>query len=207
MSGDCRTKTMPIPRASASIIRSIRQISLYREWVMMRGYHGLPNFTNFKPSERAGDASEISVSQIVHEGKHIRYRVFEAGQRIEAASGKNPAGMFLDEFLDPAIIAISQNAWDTTVIEQLPVYCIIEIRDAKDIPVTMEHLYLPFSTRHDTSDYLVASIHIFSEQARYEHSGLFQAAAYHKQKRHEYIIDPAMTFAEQVAHETDIVFI
>lgn len=205
MSGD--NHNMSIPRTSASIIRSIRQISLYRDWVTIRGQHNLPSLADFKPSERADDASEISVNEVVHQDSRIRYRVHEAGQFIETATGESIVGKFLDEFLDPGVIEAAHASWDKAVIEQLPVYIIIGMRDANGIPVTMENLHLPLSKHHDTSDFMASSMHIFSDQGRYQHAGLFLSENNHKLKRRDYIIDPDIAFDVQIASELDIEFV
>lgn len=194
-------------RSSANIIRAIRQISLNREWERLRRGHALPNIQDFEPDERVEDGSEISLNRVVRDNGHIRYRIFRVGERIQAASPTLLQGHFLDEVLNPAVIAVSQHAWDTAVIERLPVYVIIDIVDANAVPLTMEHLYLPFSENHVDADYLLVSINFLSEHARYQHDGLFDADAYRDQRRQEFLIDPAMTFAEHEAQESEIVFV
>ena len=46
-------------RAQASIIKSIRQVSLFREWLRLRGRNALPLIEDFSPDSRAGDADDL----------------------------------------------------------------------------------------------------------------------------------------------------
>ena len=56
---------MQFQKVHVSIVRSIRHVSLVRDWHRARGTRDLPEFSDFVPNERAGDAADLSISDIV----------------------------------------------------------------------------------------------------------------------------------------------
>ena len=56
---------MQFQRVHVSIVRSIRHVSLVRDWHRARGTRDLPEFSDFVPNERAGDSADLSISDIV----------------------------------------------------------------------------------------------------------------------------------------------
>src|SRR4051795_3977430 len=60
--------SMQFQRAHVSIIRSIRHVSLVRDWQRARGTGELPQFKYFVPNERAGDLPDLSISQVKRDG-------------------------------------------------------------------------------------------------------------------------------------------
>ena len=58
---------MQFQKVHVSIVRSIRHVSLVRDWHRARGTRQLPQFSDFVPNERAGDSADLSISDIVRE--------------------------------------------------------------------------------------------------------------------------------------------
>jgi len=54
---------MQFQKVHVSIVRSIRHVSLVRDWHRARGTRDLPEFSDFVPNERAGDSADLSISE------------------------------------------------------------------------------------------------------------------------------------------------
>lgn len=195
---------MPLPRSSARIIRSIRQISLNKEWVRLRGTKSLPNLTDFEPDGRAGDAVELAVMEVIRDGDRIRFLQHQAGERATRAVGDEKVDRYLDEILPPQVLVAAAPHWNACVSDRLPVYARVETLDNREKPVTLEHLYLPFSANGLDALYMVSSLQVFSEDGSYVIDRLFQRAPL---KVEAFLIDPDVTFAEKVEDETGIVLL
>ena len=74
---------MQFQRAHVSIVRSIRHVSLVRDWHRARGTRDLPEFSDFVPNERAGDSADLSISDIVREDGKLSFICRQAGPRVE----------------------------------------------------------------------------------------------------------------------------
>lgn len=165
---------MNFQRADTTIIKSIRQISLTREWIHLRGAAILPNFDHFQPDARAEDASDMMVCNLQRSGENVRYQCVEAGRRIEVANDAPMKGRFLDACLDSAIHSAARVVWRACVENRLPVYSIVPTADRDGIPVTLEQLYLPFGTDGSRPDTMIGSIHAFSTEGKYQLPGLLR---------------------------------
>jgi hypothetical protein len=73
---------MQFQRAHISIVRSIRHVSLVRDWQRARGTRELPAFAEFVPNERAGDSVDLSVSDILRDDGNLSYFCRQAGSRV-----------------------------------------------------------------------------------------------------------------------------
>src|SRR4051795_5050512 len=65
--------SMQFQKAHVSIIRSIRHVSLVRDWQRAKGELGLPNITGFVPNERAGDLADLSISDVSRKDGKFAY--------------------------------------------------------------------------------------------------------------------------------------
>jgi len=194
-------------RSSAAVIRSIRQISLHREWERLRQGHRLPHFADFHFDERAGDASEMTINEVVRDNARLRFLCHEAGERVVNALGGRYAGQFLDEALSADIVADASPAWNACIDEKLPVASHVDYLDEHQCPVRMEFLYLPFSANHRDVHYMVTSFNFVSRNARYEHHGLLQTGTRIEASRKSFVIDPDLTWAEKMREANDIEFV
>src|ERR1700709_1228636 len=76
-------RPLQFQKAHVSIVRSIRHVSLVRDWHRARGTCELPDIADFVPNERAGDSADLSISEIAREGAKLSYICKQAGPRVE----------------------------------------------------------------------------------------------------------------------------
>jgi hypothetical protein len=191
---------MQFQRAHVSIVRSIRHVSLVRDWQRARGTRDLPEFSNFVPNERAGDLADLSISEVRREGGKLAYFCRQAGPRLEQVLDAKMSSQLLSDCLDPCMAAAAKPIWDASVWTKLPVYCIIPVSDRDGCPVTIEQIFLPYSRRSNSADVMVAALHACSIEGRFVHHGLLRNHA--KAPLHwAVIIDPAIAAAPRPAHD------
>lgn len=160
--------------AQSAIIRSIRQVSLYREWQQLRGGKRLPDIGAFVPDARSGDADDLYVSRIEKADGRLNYRCDRAGANIQRAFGRAMQGNNLESCLDSGIARAIKPIWDACISRQLPAYSIVPTFDRKGVPVTLEHLHLPFAGVNDSPTHMLSSLHAVSEEGRFEREGVVQ---------------------------------
>src|SRR3954462_9184607 len=96
---------MQFQKAHISIIRSIRHVSLVRDWQRAKGTDKLPNISAFVPNERAGDLADLSINDILRVDGKFAYRCRWAGPRLEQVHDARMASRLLSECLDPNMAA------------------------------------------------------------------------------------------------------
>lgn len=200
---------MQFQRAHVSTVRSIRHVSLIRDWHRFRGGNELPEFADFVPDERSGDAAELLISEVMHQDNKPRYRCRTAGERVEQIYGYDMAARFLHECLDPAMAKAAQPIWDGCVTSKLPVYSILPLVDRDGHPVTVEQLFLPYGRGTGEVDFIVAALHAWSTEGRFHIHGLYRDLP--KAPLHwAVIVDPEMTAPPRSAESVggdEIVFV
>ena len=157
-----------------SIIRSIRQVSLARDWMYQRAKSVLPKLDSFVPNERAGDATGLATHEVVRESGDHRYLCKNAGRLVEEANAGAMQTRYLDECLDPKIAAAAKPIWDACIENQLPTYSIVPAIDADGLPVTVEQIYLPYSTDGAKPDCMISMLQACSTEGRFSMRGLFR---------------------------------
>jgi hypothetical protein len=191
---------MHFQRAHVSIVRSIRHVSLVRDWQRARGPRDLPEFSHFVPNERAGDSADLSISDIVREDGELSYICRQAGPRVEQVHDADMPSRRLSDCLDPKMAAAAKPIWDACVVHKLPVYSIIPVSDRDGCPVTIEQIFLPYARGGSSADVLVAALHACSTEGRFAHQGLLRNHA--RVPLHwAVIIDPAIAAAPRPAHD------
>ena len=194
---------MQFQRAHVSIVRSIRHVSLVRDWHRARGPRDLPEFSNFVPNERAGDAADLSISDIVREDGKLSYVCRQAGPRVEQVHDAKMPSRALRDCLDPKMAAAAKPIWDACVTNKLPVYSIIPVSDRDGCPVTIEQIFLPYARGGSSAEVLVAALHACSTEGRFAHQGLLRNHA--KAPLHwAVIIDPAIAAAPRPDADDDV---
>jgi hypothetical protein len=184
---------MQFQKAHISIIRSIRHVSLVRDWQRAREASGLPNISGFVPNERAGDLADLSISDISRKDGKFAYLCRWAGQRVEQVHDAKMASRLLSDCLDPNMAAAIRPIWDASAWSKLPVYCIIPVSDRDGCPVTIEQIFLPWTRRGQEPEVLVAALHACSTEGRFVHHGLLRNHA--KTPLHWAVIVDPMTAA------------
>jgi hypothetical protein len=191
---------MQFQKAHVSIVRSIRHVSLVRDWNRARGTRELPEFSDFVPNERAGDLADLSISEVRREGGKFAYFCRQAGPRLEQIHDAKMSSRLLSECLDPCMAASAKPIWDACVWTKLPVYCIIPVSDRDGCPVTIEQIFLPYARGGNSAGVMVAALHACSTEGRFVHYGLLRNHA--KAPLHwAVIIDPAIAAAPRPAHD------
>jgi hypothetical protein len=182
---------MHFQKAHVSIVRSIRHVSLIRDWQRARGTRELPEFKDFVPNERAGDLPDLSISEVRREGGRLGYLCRHAGARLEQVHDAKMASRLLNDCLDPCMAAAVRPIWDACVWTKLPVYCVIAVSDRNGCPVTIEQIFLPYARGGGAAvDVMIGALHACSTEGRFDHHGLLRNHA--KAPLHwAVIVDPA----------------
>ena len=165
---------MHFQRAHVSIVRSIRHVSLVRDWHRARGTRDLPEFSDFVPNERAGDSADLSISDIVREDGKLGFVCRQAGPRVEQVHDARMPARALSDCLDPKMAAAARPIWDACVVNKLPVYSIIPVSDRDGCPVTIEQIFLPYARGGSSAEVMVAALHACSTEGRFVHQGLLR---------------------------------
>lgn len=200
---------MPFQKAHASIVRSIRQVSLLREWHRARRDRDLPDISDFVPDERAGDAADILIAQVQRADGAVRYHCHIAGERVQQLYGRAMPGLGLHDCLDRPMADAARPIWDACINHRLPVYTIIALADANGCPVTVEQIFLPYRGNTGVAaDFMLAGVHAWSTEGRFVSQGLLRGVT--KIPLHwAVIIDPAMkreSGPARAADADDVVF-
>jgi len=181
-----------LQRSHVSIVRSIRQVSLARDWIRARGGKALPNIASFEPNERAGDALDLSIFRIAVAGDTAVYVCLKAGDRVRAIHGEAMTGRALHDYLSPPMAEAATPIWNACVAMRLPVYSIIALNDPESRPVTIEQIYLPYSRSDAEPDFIVTSLHAWSTEGRFVSDGLMRVQG-GAPTHWAVALDPAMT--------------
>ncbi len=185
---------MPFQKAHVSIIRSIRHVSLARDWHRARRQNQLPAFAEFVPNERAGDAADLLINDVRRDGDNLSYFCVAAGPRVEQVYDEKMPSRFLHQCLNDVMATAARPIWDACIVNRLPVYSIIPLSDRDGVPVTIEQIFLPYSRDGSSADIMVAALHACSTESRFVHQGLLRNVA--KAPLHwAVMIDPAMSVA------------
>jgi hypothetical protein len=194
---------MQFQRAHVSIVRSIRHVSLVRDWHRARGTRDLPEFADFVPNERAGDSADLSISDIVREDGKLGFICRQAGPRVEQVHDARMASRALSDCLDLKMAAAARPIWEACVVNKLPVYSIIPVSDRDGCPVTIEQIFLPYARGGGSAEVMVAALYACSTEGRFAHQGLLRNNA--KVPLHwAVIIDPAIAAAPRPADDPDV---
>jgi hypothetical protein len=193
---------MNFQRAPLSIVRSIRQISLVRTWLRLRRGHAVPNLGDYEPDTRNDDAPDSLICAVSDGGASLRFRCIKAGSRVVLANDAPIEGRYLDECMS-YVASAAGAALNACIGQKLPVYSIAPASDSDGCPVTLEQLFLPFSSDHHTANYMLASFHAFSSEGRFRSPGLL-AQKPKIARQWAVAIDPTLPVAE-VKQQAEVV--
>lgn len=163
---------MSLQRAPISIVRSIRHVSLVRNWSRSRSADGLPHYSAFQPDERSGEAADMIIAEVRRDGDTLTFHCQAAGTRVEKIFDRSMQGQQIRDNVEPRFVAASRPIWQACIAQKMPVYSTLEVKDRDDRPVTIEHVYLPY--RLDTPDVgiVVAAFYAWSTEGRFAIEGL-----------------------------------
>ncbi len=165
---------MQLQRSHVSVVRSIRQVSLARDWIRSRGPRALPDITSFEVNERAGDALDLSLFKVGADGDHPSFRCLKAGDRVRAIHGTAMVDRPLVDCLVAPMAEAVVRVWDACIAARLPVYSIIPVNDADGRPVTLEQILLPYCHGESGAAFIVTSLHAWSTEGRFVTEGLLR---------------------------------
>jgi len=163
-----------LQRSHVSIVRSIRQVSLARDWIRSRGRGALPDIASFEVNERAGDGLDLSLFGIAADAASPAFVCLKAGDRVRAIHGAAMVDRPLQECLVPSMAEAVVPVWETCVAVLLPVYSIIPVNDADGRPVTLEQILLPYSRDASAPHFIITSLHAWSTEGRFVTEGLLR---------------------------------
>jgi hypothetical protein len=165
-----------LQRSRISIVRSIRQVSLARDWMRARGGSALPCITSFEPNERAGDTPDLSIFRVAADAGGAAYVCLKAGDRVRAIYGEAMIDRALHECLAPPMAEAAVPIWNACVEMRLPIYSIIPVSDPEGRPVTIEQIFLPYSDGDAEPDFIVTSLHACSTEGRFVSDALLRVS-------------------------------
>ena len=193
---------MQLQKAHVSIVRSIRQVSLVRDWHRSRAGRELPSIDDFVPDERAGDSADILITEVRQTDGTVSFMCCSAGERVEQLYDARMSARPLDECLDWAMASAARPIWDACVRHQLPIYSIIPLTDSNGCPVTVEQIFLPYTRGGNGVDIMLGALHAWSTDGRFASQGVFRNVA--KVPLHwAIIVDPAIERVAQPALDTE----
>jgi hypothetical protein len=168
------SEAVPLQRSPVSIVRSIRQVSLARDWLRARGGRALPSIASFEPNERAGDTLDLSIFRVAAQADGAAYVCLKAGDRVRSIHGETMVDRALHECLAPPMAEAAAPIWNACVTMRLPVYLIVPVNDPEGRPVTIEQIFLPYSHGDTEPDFIVTSLHACSTEGRFVSDGLLR---------------------------------
>jgi hypothetical protein len=136
--------------ASASVVRSVRQLDLLNAWLRAFARRGaLPRFADYRPDRAEDEQADTATFDVVGEGDQTRFLITHEGARLRSAYGNPPDGpdravRFLDEAAGPARYAHLVMLYRACLTASRPVYAVTMLRDADGKEVSYERLLLPF---------------------------------------------------------------
>ncbi len=185
---------MNFPRAQPGVVRSIRHVSLIKDWTRARRADALPHFSDFVPDERAGDSADLLIAEVHGHGSDALIYCRSAGSRLDRIFDRRLGGRYLRESMDPKLSQMARPVWDACLSHGLPLCSILQLADRDGCPVTMEQIYLPYRSTGQHVEIVVAAVHAWSPEGRFAIDGLLGEVTTAPQ-RTTYMIDPALSVA------------
>ena len=165
---------MPFERAQPSIVRSIRHISLFKDWTRARRTHVLPHFSDFVPDARAGDSADLLIAEARMENGEIRLYCRSAGARVEQIFDAPISNRYLRDTVDAKLANAARQVWHGCLTCGMPLFSVISLADCDGYPVTIEQIYLPYRSKGQHADVIVSAIHAWSTEGRFTIRGLIR---------------------------------
>lgn len=163
---------MSLQRAQISIVRSIRHVSLVRDWARSRhADQPLPHFSAFQPDERSGDAADMMVIEL-QRTNGLTFVCRSAGERVEKIFDRCMQGQQVRDSVEPKLVVASRPIWEACLLHGMPVYSVLSVIDRNGCPVTIEQIYLPYRMDSTEVGIVVAAFHAWSTEGRFALDGL-----------------------------------
>lgn len=194
---------MHFPRAQPSVVRSIRHVSLIKDWTRARRNEALPHFADFVPDERAGDSADLLIAEVHGDGRETAFYCRSAGSRVDQIFDRPLSGCYLRDVMDPKLARVARPVWDACLSQGLPLCSIVQLTDRDGCPVTMEQIYLPYRSTGQRVEIVVAAVHAWSTEGRFAIDGLLSGVAV-APLRTTVIIDPALSPAVDRNYQIEI---
>lgn len=165
---------MQFQRAQPSIVRSIRHVSLFKDWTRARRADALPLFSDFVPDERSGDSTDLMIAEARPEGDDTRFYCRSAGARVDQIFDRPMSDCYFLDVVDANVARAARPMWHACIAHALPIYLIVPVSDRDGCPVTIEKIYLPYRLGGRQAEIVVAAMHAWSTERRFAIQGLLQ---------------------------------
>ena len=168
---------MQFQRAQPSIVRSIRHVSLIKDWTRACRTASLPHFSDFVPDDRAGDSADLMIAEARREGEDTLFYCRSAGARVEQILNVSVSDRYIRDSIDPKLLAAARPIWLTCLDLGMPIFSVIPINDRDGCPVTIEQIYLPYRLAGAHAEMIVSAVHAWSTEGRFVIQGLLSNLA------------------------------
>ncbi len=185
---------MQFQRAQPSIVRSIRHVSLVKDWTRARRTAPLPHFSDFVPDDRAGDSADLMIAEARRIGEDIHFYCRSAGARVEQILNVSISDRYVRDSIDPKLLAAARPIWLACLDQGMPVFSVVPVNDRDGCPVTIEQIYLPYRLAGPHAELIVSAVHAWSTEGRFAIQGLLSNLAT-APLHWAVIIDPALAVA------------
>lgn len=192
---------MHFQRVQPNIVRSIRHVSLIKDWTRARRTETLPHFSDFVPDERSGESADLMIAEARDDGEETRFYCRSAGARVDQIFDRPMSGCYFLDVVDSHVAVAAKPMWHGCISHGLPIYLMVPVKDRDGCPVTIEKVYLPYRLAGHKPEIVVASMHAWSTEGRFAIQGLLRSldtAPLHW----AVIVDPALA-APMPVHAVD----
>ncbi|WP_234713264.1 hypothetical protein [Rhodopseudomonas palustris] len=173
--GGCQMRNSPIMFANSSSVEVVRHVP--HRWLISQWARGGripdPAMVPFAFEPASLDMSRSIVTRVVGLAEPRRYQILHYGSLLSAATGLEPRGLHLDEFLSPAARDHMLAQYELCRRSRKPVYSISSVSDAHDVPVDYEKLLLPFTNAGGEVHCIFTTSLLISTEGRFERDGIF----------------------------------
>lgn len=144
---------MDFQRASASVVRSVKQRALLNAWLRAFGKRGtLPRLEDYRPDRIADELAEMMGFNVVGQGESARFLITQEGPRLTTTYGnehidpEQRTNRYLDDAIGPQRYARVLPSYLACLVHRRPTYSITMVQDADRKDVSYERLLLPFGS-------------------------------------------------------------
>lgn len=163
---------MQFERAQPSIVRSIRHVSLMKDWTRARRGDLLPRFSDFVPDDRSGDSVDLLIVEARQKGGELRLFCRSAGARVEQILDRQIKDRYICDILDAHLVTAAQPIWHGCLTHGMPIFSVVTVTDRDGCPATIEQIYLPYRSTGEHADIVVSAFHAWSTEGRFAIQGL-----------------------------------
>lgn len=156
-------------------MRCVQQISLLKLWEQLRGKRELPQFEALLPDDISRSIDKLSFSEVVQAENGYRFRIIRNGAQFDRMYPEKRVGKFLDAVLPPAIREQALRLHEQVVVSRQPSFSFSVLRKADGPLIRYERLLLPFTSRGEHVERIIAAITLFTEENGFDANDVLTA--------------------------------